>query len=162
MWVGLSPQAPGADAQGPIDLEFDWIAYYDRDEDLIYRDYNVQEGTTLRPVIKFSRATTQDATFMVLAQDGTAPKEGSPATLGVVFPAGIQTITVPTGTIRHTVENPIPWDAEIEDYENFTLTLRTRPSGNRPTSYNLTIKTAIVQIVNVTHVRATRLSIRAA
>ena len=150
--VCVSPQAPGADAQGPIDLECDGLAYYDRNEDLIYRDCNVQAGTTLRPVIDFSRATTQDATFTDLAQAGTAPDEGSPATPGVVFPAGIHTISVPAGTIRHTVEIPIPWDAEIEDYENFTLTLRTRPSGNRPTSYNLTIKTAIVQIVNVTHV----------
>ena len=148
----VSPEALGADAQGPIDLECDGIAYYDRSEDLIYRDYNVLEGTTLRPVIKFSRATTQDATFTVLAQAGTAPDEGSPATPGVVFPAGIHIITVPAGTIRHTVENPIPWDAEIEDYENFTLTLRTRASGNRPSGYKLTIKTAIVQIVNVTHV----------
>ena len=150
--VGLSPLAPEANAQNVIDVEFDRVAYYDRNEDLIYRDYNVQEGATLRPVIKFSRATSQDATFTVLAQAGTAPAEASPATPGVDFPAGIHTITVPAGTIRHTFEIPIPWDAEIEDYENFTLTLQAPPSGNRPSGYNLVNKTAIVQIVNVTRV----------
>ena len=138
--VGLSPMAPEANAQSPIHVDFIRTVFYDRADDLIYRDYNVQEGATLSAIINFSQTTPADATFTVLAEAGTA-------TPGVDFPAGIHTFTVPSGTNRHKFEIPIPWDAEIEDYETFTLTLQTAPSR-----YNLRNKTATVQIVNVARV----------
>ena len=135
----LSPLVPEANAQSTIQVDFIRTVFYDRADDLIYRDYNVQEGATLSTIINFSQTTPADATFTVLAEAGTA-------TPGVDFPAGIHTFTVPSGTNRHKFEIPIPWDAEIEDYETFTLTLQTAPSR-----YNLRNKTATVQIVNVTH-----------
>ncbi len=140
----MSPLTPVAYGQSTITVDFDRVVFYDRNEDLIYRDYNVQEGATLRPILKFSAATPSAATFSVLAEAGTAPAEAGAATADVDFPAGLHTFTVPAGSIRHSFEISIPWDAEIEGYENFTLTLQTPPSG-----YALRHATATVQIVNV-------------
>ena len=138
LWVALSPQAPETNAQSTITVDFDRIVLFDRGGSfLFYRDYNVQEGATLRPIIKFSAATPADATFSVVAKAGTA-------TAYVDFPAGSHSFTVPAGSIRHSFEIPIPWDAEIEDYETFTLTLQPPPSG-----YELRNATATVQIVDV-------------
>ena len=123
LWVALSPQAPETNAQSTITVDFDRIVLFDRGGSfLFYRDYNVQEGATLRPIIKFSAATPADATFSVVAEAGTAT-----ATATVDFPAGIHTFTVPAGSIRHSFEIPIPWDAEIEDYETF---IRNRPDDH--------------------------------
>ena len=74
----------------------------------------------LRPIIKFSAATPADATFSVVAKAGTA-------TAAVDFPVGIHTFTVPAGSIRHSFEIPIPWDAEFEDYDAF---IRNRPDDH--------------------------------
>ncbi len=145
LWVALAPSAPEADAQSSIFVDFDRVVFHDRTEDLIYSDYNVQEGATLRPIIKFSAATPSAATFSVLAEAGTGPAEARDATADVDFPAGIHTFTVPAGSIRHKFEIPIYWDAEIEDYENFTLTLQTPPSGYELGDH----KISTVQIVNV-------------
>ena len=121
LWVALSPQAPETNAQSTIAVDFDRIVLFDRGGSfLFYRDYNVQEGTTLRPIIKFSAATPADATFSVVAEAGTA-------TATVDFPAGIHTFKVPAGSIQHSFEIPIPWDAEIEDYETF---IRNRPDDH--------------------------------
>ena len=121
LWVALSPQAPETNAPSAIAVDFDRIVLFDRGGSfLFYRDYNVQESTTLRPIIKFSAATPADATFSVVAKAGTA-------TAAVDFPAGIHTFTVPAGSIRHSFEIPIPWDAEIEDYDAF---IRNRPDDH--------------------------------
>ncbi|WP_420433378.1 Calx-beta domain-containing protein [Candidatus Poriferisocius sp.] len=79
------------------------------------------EKVDLSLTLELAVAPTKDETFTVTTTAGTA-------TSGADFEAGPFTVTVPAGETAETFKIEIPFDAEIEDYETFTVAI-TPPEG---------------------------------
>ena len=129
--VGPLPQAG---AQTAVTVQFAKTTdttIFGRPDPPIYYDYNVVEGGTLPLTLNFSAPTPRETTFTVNAGvvTGHAERGDDTATPDVDFIAGDHAITVPAGVRNHRVWIPIPWDAKIEGYETFTMTLATPPAG---------------------------------
>ena len=140
---------PQADAQSEVSVQFAKTTdttSFGRPDPPIYYDYNVVEGGTLPLTLNFSAPTPRETTFTVNAGvvTGHAERGDDTATPDVDFIAGDHVLTVPAGVENHRVWIPIPWDAKIEGYETFTMTLATPPAG-----YTLgSVTSAWVQIVD--------------
>ena len=121
---------PQADAQSEVRVQFAKTTD-PNSPPRIYYDYNVVEGGTLPLTLNFSAPTPSETRFTVNAGvvTGHAVRSDDTATPDVDFIAGDHVITVPAGVRNHRVWIPIPWDAKIEGYETFTLTLATPPAG---------------------------------
>ena len=125
---------PQADAQSEVSVQFAKTTdttSFGRPDPPIYYDYNVVEGGTLPLTLNFSAPTPRGTTFTVNAGvvTGHAERSDDNATPDVDFIAGDHVITVPAGVRNYRVWIPIPWDAKIEGYETFTMTLATPPAG---------------------------------
>ena len=125
---------PQADAQSEVSVQFAKTTdttSFGRPDPPIYYDYNVVEGGTLPLTLNFSAPTPRETTFTVNAGvvTGHAERGDDTATPDVDFIAGDHVLTVPAGVENHRVWIPIPWDAKIEGYETFTMTLATPPAG---------------------------------
>ncbi len=128
------PPIPEADAQSNITVQFSGGGTGTSGQ----VGYNAREGDSARVKLTFSPATTSQTMFTINTNAGTA-------TAAADFIDGPHTCTVPSGRTTHVCNIPVVADNQIEDYEDFTVTLASPPPGFTLGSAS----TANVQIVNV-------------